>query len=250
MRLVTAGDGATRDVVLVYHAHPRTDADVKDAAPGAIVVNDTGAAFSSYYSKVGSLDAILDKVRALVPGVDFGRVIVCGWSEGCQASRVILNAAAKDGASEPDALVLADGTNATLPVTGIETWSRFAEEAKASKRVMVASHTMLTYVETLASPYASTLRVLRAMTGFPLDRPGPLDAPGRSQEGDCIVYSYATTDGPGHAFQLTTALPRMLAEAIDVLKGGPAFATMGGVLLAIGIHAAGAFVGAWLGQKF
>jgi hypothetical protein len=88
-----------------------------------------------------------------------------------------------------------------------------AEQARAGRVLVVATHTLQSYVESLppGKAYASTRTVLREATGLALDEAGPLNAPALSREGSLYVYSYqsAAADLRAHAAQHSIILPRL-----------------------------------------
>src|SRR5262245_53630504 len=114
MRIVQPGKGDVRDVVLVYHLSSAVDAALRAAAPSACIGNETGPAFKGFYSgtgpgRIAPLADALEDLRRRIGRFNVGRIIVVGYSEGCQASRTHLRAGA-----DPDAIVAADGTHASL----------------------------------------------------------------------------------------------------------------------------------------
>lgn len=217
-RLVQAGVGDARDLVVVYFLAQQNDGALRAAAPGAIIVNDTRTDTSGYArAGGGGVEPLLDLVPRLEAMLKCSvrSVTLCGWSIGCKAVRSQL--LSSDGAGV-DAVVAMDGTAANFPTpderTQIKPWKDFAEQAKAGEKVMVATHTMLTYTEHLPQPFMATWHVLQRVTGFTLAAQGPNDAPVLSQEGQLTVWSYAAADAAGHTFQGREALPRCLAQAL------------------------------------
>jgi pimeloyl-ACP methyl ester carboxylesterase len=241
VRLVQAGEGSPRDVVIVWHGNPRIDAQLRAAAPLACIGMLTMS--PGTYGGAAPYPAQLAELVRLGGGFDVGRVILCGWSEGgLQTRRAILEGA------DPAALVIADGTYASLPpdvARQIAPWQRIAELAKSGSRAFVASHTMLDYVETLPSPYMSSRHGLERVTGFSLPSGGAKDAPIRNQVGSLVTYSFASADADGHGFQLLTMLPKMLEEAIALLDGGGAGPALAGIAATWGTMLAVAFVSWW-----
>ncbi|HRI70297.1 MAG TPA: hypothetical protein PK156_38965, partial [Polyangium sp.] len=61
--------------------------------------------------------------------------------------------------------------------------------------------------------FASTIRVLRLATGFPLVEAGPLEAPRITKSGNLWVYSYASAklDAKAHVDQHEWVLPALAA---------------------------------------
>ncbi|MDI1484505.1 hypothetical protein [Polyangium sp. y55x31] len=106
-------------------------------------------------------------------------------------------------------------------------WLRdIANEARAGRALLVATHTQQGYTERLprGKAFCSTARVLRMATGWPLNRAGPLDAPVVTSEGALYVYSYASADidASARAAQLVRVVPELRARHL-----GPWFAEQG-----------------------
>ena len=227
LRIVQEGSGSTRLLVLIYHLNARNDAAVAAAAgPSAFIANDT--TIGSQYQDTPPL---ADTIAQLAPdGVTFSPVIVCGFSAGGLATARIL---AQGG--DPDALVVADGTYASVPSQWAG-WQAYANRAMDGQRTFLASYT--SYMGD-----TSTWHVLSAIIGETLpvgpvvDRPA--DAPLMKtssywKSGNFTIYGYPTNDMPGHEYQGDVVLPMMLKQAIGgsgTLK--KVLAVLGGVLAGI-----------------
>jgi hypothetical protein len=183
LRMVQVGRGKSRPLVVGYMVFPSVDARLRSAFgpdPCIIMVDsDTGStlwqAFEMAFSTAG-IEVI-------------SRLGLIGFSAGCQRIRSL----DRDEDVRAHAYLLVDGTHASLPPEASEiTWlQQAAAEARAGQSLLVASHTLQTYVEDLppAERFASTIRVLRLATGFSLDEAGPLEAPRIAQSGNLWVYS-------------------------------------------------------------
>ena len=223
-RIVQAGKGAVRDVVVLYHLTAELDGVVRGAlGPAVTLINVTEPPGALKYMTVAAgslqpLSAVLEAARQKL-GLDitWGRVALVGYSEGCQALRAQLLAGAT-----PDAIVAVDGTHGDWPHRAdwqVKPYRDYFLGAQASQanRLFVASHSGLTYVEQLRPtvanprlrPYASTKRVLEEVTGWRLDPTA--DEPTVRREGRAVVYSYVSHD---HAAQARRVLPRLLAEEL------------------------------------
>jgi len=125
-----------------------------------------------------------------------------GYSAGCRRVRELRMAGAN-----ASAYILVDGTHASMPPQQWQVdWLRdLANQARQGRILLVASHTQQTYCEELANgqAFASTWRVLRMATGWPLDKGGTIENPAISRQGELWVYSYASAkiDAPAHAAQ-------------------------------------------------
>lgn len=221
-RIVNEGSGAERDLVVVYFLASPNDAAIVAAAPGAIVVNDTRVLTEQYAIEGGvGITPLADLVTELQRklGCSVRSITLCGWSVGCKAVRTQL---LKTDGQGIDAVVAIDGVTGSYPIpTASQAWPwvTLASKAKEGKSVFIASHTMLTYTEKLAQPFMSTWRMLQRVTGFALAKQGPDDEPVLTQEGNCLVWSYAASSAAGHTFQGQHVLPRCLAQALSFVRG-------------------------------
>jgi hypothetical protein len=245
MRLVQAGTGAARDVVLVYHLAPEGDGAVRAAiGPGACILNETvpQASIGAYGTiGPGGLSTVVGAIGWAQGQADTfqpRRLMLAGFSAGYIAVRTQLLAGI-----DPDAVVVADGIQSPRPGSpaDVKVWSHYADEATKGERVFVASHSTQG-----ATGLLSTTETLRLVTGFPLDHAGPLDAPVVSRDGKLVVWSFSGND---HHAQGYAVLPRMLALAMDLLAAPAADAGGGmGPGAVVGI-VAGALTAGWVGVR-
>jgi hypothetical protein len=141
------------------------------------------------------------------------RLALVGYSAGCQRVRAL-----RLSGVSASAYLLADGTHASWPPAEWQIgWLReLAEEARQGRILVIATHTLQTYTERLppGRALASTVRVLRMATGWPLDHAGSLERPALTREGALWVYSYASAemDAPAHAAQLVRVVPELCAK--------------------------------------
>lgn len=218
LRMVQVGQGKSRPLVVGYMVFPSVDARLRSAfGPGPCIImddSDTGStlwqAFEMAFSQAGI---------EVIP-----RLGLIGFSAGCQRIRSLY----RDEGILAHAYLLVDGTHASLPPEHSEiAWlQQAAAEAQSGQSVLVASHTLQTYVEELppAKRFASTLRVLRLATGFNLDEAGPLEAPRITQSGQLWVYSYASAknDPKAQVDQHEWALPALAAAHMGPALTGQA----------------------------
>lgn len=214
MRVVQVGSGVRRDFVVVYHLSAALDARVRSAfGQDAAIINVTEDPFKQRYGRVGvnglrPIADLIDDFRRSHDACDIGRLVLVGYSEGCQAVRAQL----RDGVS-PSVIVVADGTHGSWPLTRADTevWSVWWARAVAGECAFLASHSGLTYVEKLPSPYASTWTVLQRVSGWKLPLPRGTDTV--RQQGSAIVWSNGDADKNAHVRQATEVLPTMLEQA-------------------------------------
>ena len=205
-RMVQVGRGKSRPLVVGFKVFPSVDARLRSAfGPDPCIImddTDTGPlweAFDMAFSQAGI--EIISKLGLI------------GYSAGCQRIRSLY----RDEGVRAHAYLLVDGTHASLPPKPSEiTWlQQAAAEARTGQTLLVASHTLQTYVEELPPDkrFASTIRVLRLATGFPLTEAGPLESPRITQSGNLWVYSYASAkiDAKAHVDQHEWALPALAA---------------------------------------
>jgi hypothetical protein len=220
MRLVQAGSGPIRDLVLVYHLNEKADDDVRDAiGPQACIVNETvpqvdigfyGAFASSSAAGLATVADTLAWAREEAhEDFELGRLILVGFSAGYIAVRTQLFSG-----EDPAAIVVADGIQSPRPgdVGAIAPWIAYADQARAGERVFVASHSTQG-----ATKLLSTGETLRLITGFSLLQTGTLASPAVSSEGKLVVLSYMGND---HAAQGYVVLPRLLGTAMALLAAG------------------------------
>ena len=211
LNLMSSGRGAARDLVVVYHCDQSAksiQSDIANASGDAIVVNDTGPAFASYYATPMKLEQVKAWACREAGALAIRRVLIAGFSEGCQAPRAHLRAGAR-----PDAVVACDGTHASNPPAAehIEPWKAMAARARAGEAVFLASHTQIK-----PPTYLSTRETLELITGWHLT-----EKEASHKEGNLRVYSWPGADAAAHIEQCRLALPTMIAEAIDMMDAGP-----------------------------
>ena len=206
LRMVQVGRGKTRPLVVGYMVYRSVDARLRSAlGPDVCIIMDD--------SDTGS--TLLDAFEmAFAQGVEvISKFALIGFSAGCQRIRSMY----RDEEVRAHAYLLVDGTHASLPPEATEiNWLRQAvSEARAGQTLLIATHTQQTYVEELpiGERFASTIRVLRLATGFPLVEAGPLEAPRITKSGNLWVYSYASAkiDAKAHVDQHEWVLPALAA---------------------------------------
>lgn len=212
LRLVQKPASTEAPFVLVYHSGASDDS-LRSAAPGALICVDTGKPFSGYYGatgpgKIDPLPEAIEKAAELADVVGFtpSQIVLAGWSEGCQGIRTQLKAG-----HVPDAVVAIDGTHSSKPPAPdhIDPWRAFANKAKAGSVGFLASCSSID-----PGSYNSTRETLRLITGFDLERSGPVDDPAVYEEGNCVVWSCDGTAAEDHIAQGRIVLPKMLGLAV------------------------------------
>lgn len=206
LRLVQRGEGNPRPLVLgflVGGLEPQLRAAF---GPRPCIVVD-GA------SKGPLLPELLEFAHRAAGLQQVSRLALIGYSAGCQRVRAL-----RLSGVSASAYLLADGTHASWPPAEWQiAWlHELAEEARQGHILVVASHTLQTYTERLppGRAFASTVRVLRMSTGWPLHQAGSLDRPAVTRDGALWVYSYASAqmDAHAHAAQLVRVVPELCAR--------------------------------------
>jgi hypothetical protein len=211
LQLLSAGRYDVRDLVVGYYVSPALRGKLAAAAPDACILVDC-ATPTARYTRVGpggimSLKATVETAERL------GRcriryVVAVGFSAGCQALRSLL----LEG-EQPDAIVAIDGIHSSSPPHAwqLDPWRAYADEARAERRVMLATHTQIE-----PPTFRSTGATVADVTGFPRQQQG------RQRDGWLIVDAYQGRDAKAHQLQAQEVLPRAVGEALQVLAGQPA----------------------------
>ncbi|MFT3774572.1 MAG: peptidoglycan-binding protein [Minicystis sp.] len=224
MRIVQAGTGTARNLVIAYLVGPHLDTEVRRAlGPEPCIVAYTEG------KSAENLDQLIASVTQKAHFASVKHVVLVGYSLGCSGvrARLLEESAARASIA---ALVLVDGTHASMPAEPwqIEVWREQFDRARRGDILAVATHTLQTYVEHLtapATPFLATVTVLRRATDWPLAEAGPIDAPASHNDGKLWVYSYQSKsiDAPAHIQLQRRALPEMLARHVrphlDALDG-------------------------------
>ena len=217
LRLVQAGAGPARDVVIVYHLGAAADPDVAEAiGPGACILNETvpqteiGTYTSLGPGGISTVAAAVGWAQGETGAFTPHKLLLAGFSAGSMALRTQLLAGI-----DPDAIVVADGIQSprTDTTAWMAPWVHYVEEAAKGEHVLIASHS----TQGQTNLY-NTTETLRLVTGFALDKTGPPDAPVVSQEKALIVLSYSGND---HHAQGYAVLPKMLGLAMGFLSKSP-----------------------------
>jgi hypothetical protein len=208
LKLMSPGRGEARDLLVVFHVDPSAksvQADIINAAGDAIVVNETFAAFKSLYASPTPLPKLMEWAVKEAGAMAIRRVVLAGFSEGCQGVRSQLRAGMR-----PEAVIACDGTHASRPPAAehIQPWRALAERAKAGECVFLASHTRI------HTEYLTTRETLELITGWKLTEKMAFKA-----EGKLCVYSWPGNTAAAHIEQRRLALPKMVAEAFALLDG-------------------------------
>ncbi|XXX72361.1 peptidoglycan-binding protein [Sorangium sp. So ce134] len=215
MRIIQTGAGEPRDLIICYLVGAHMDGAIRDALGPApcVLAYDTG-------KPADTLDAVVASVRDRLRLARVGRIVLVGYSSGCSGVRERLREEGQASRSLA-ALVLIDGTHASKPPAAeqLDVWRDAFGRARRGEILVVATHTLQTYVEQLErpqGPFLATVTVLREVTGWPLDDAGPIDAPAGRREGQLWVYSYASgpIDAEAHILQQQKALPMMLRRHV------------------------------------
>jgi lysophospholipase L1-like esterase len=210
LRLLQAGQGAARPLVAAFG--PMAAAKLpRILGPAACVVFDNDGHGTE------TMRQIVDFAGQQAGFSAVSGTALIGFSIGCSRVRVL-----RKGGAAAGAYLLVDGTHASQPPqpSQIDWLHELAEQARAGRILLVASHTYQTYVESLPKPYLASVTVLRLGTGFSLAQGGPATAPIVTKQpftappsSGLWVYSYASkaADPEAHTYQGGPALHAMAA---------------------------------------
>ena len=238
LRLVQRGEGDPRPLVLGFLVGGLEPQLRKAFGPAPCIVVDVATPPGP------TMHEVLEFAHRTAGLQHVSRLALIGYSAGCQRVRALRLA----GVSA-SAYLLVDGTHANWPPAAWQTaWLReLATEARQGRILVVATHTLQTYTEKLppGRAFSSTVRVLRAATGWPLDHSGPLDRPAVTRQGTLWVYSYASAeaDAPAHAAQLVRVVPELCARHLGPWLRGEVRETegTGGLPRSLGLLRLGLF---------
>lgn len=168
------GSGSRRDVVVI--AHGGVTDPIRAAAPGAIVVSLVAKPLSGGYGSIGPgkvppLFELVNGALQAAGGPSLGRLILVGFSEGCQAVRAWLAAG-----EVPSAAIAIDGIHGSSPAPSssqVIPWRSFFERARRGDRFGAVTATRIP-----TSGYLPTATMLPRVTGFPAPPGAPLDGVG------------------------------------------------------------------------
>lgn len=210
-RIIQVGTSERSGLVVLYlcgrvqpPGQPHLDDQLRAALPDTTIV--------AYATADGEpLAATRQRAQSLGwPGT--GPLCCVGYSAGCLRG---VRQRLLDGA-KPDAILCIDGTHASFPAADwqLDVWRPYIADARAGKRLFVATCTQQTYTEQLpaAKRFQATLTTLRQLTGYALAHPEPLPLGEIASDGALHVHNYASAriDGTAHSRQLTHVLPEMV----------------------------------------
>lgn len=244
LRLVQAGSGDPRPLLIVYHAGMAENLITDAVSSNTCVLFDIESKYDTL-DVPGSPDSLPIAIQTAqqLAGESFtpSPVILAAWSAGCQAIRSQLLAG-----YDPDAVVCADGIHsATQPDVAqqIAPWQKYFARARAGDRVALASHSSIE-----PSGFNSVAKTLNLITGQSFDRRGEPSDPVIQSDGNLVFYSATGDDAAAHIAQARVVLPRMLADLGSLPSGSHAsalafVAVVGGA--AVGYALARYFLGGW-----
>lgn len=185
------GSGERRDLIVIAHGGV-TDA-IRAAAPGAVVVGVSFQPMQGFYAAVApdKLPPLADLVRGALQqagAAELGRLVLVGFSEGCQAVRAWLAAG-----EVPSAAIAIDGIHGTKPAPSavqVAPWRSFFGRARAGERFGAVTATRIPTVK-----YLPTAVMLPIVTGFQpaplLDKEGATVAGGGRPDACAVLLSLA-----------------------------------------------------------
>jgi hypothetical protein len=211
VRIVANPSGADT-LVCVYKLTEEADAALMAAAPDAVIVNDTGPGMQGYYRKsVVPMPEMIEAAAALMgnPGWRPDRVILAGFSEGCEAlERQLLLG------FTPNGILAADGIQFPPPdgaSPGLTAWRRYADLAKDGDVLFYASCSGFMDTKIWIPVQTSLELVFGNSFGY-----GTPAAPTITAEGKSAVYGARSV----HHEQGYVVLPQMLAAAMRETPSG------------------------------
>lgn len=230
-RLVQAGIGSTRPLVVVFHAASVVDAKLKAACgPRACIVNYSAEPMKGNYRTVGEngLPSVVDIGRdmgAQVNAQEFDPVVVVGFSEGCMAIRAQLTYDMKRHATSIHGVVAVDGVHSSKPIPEAYTpayneqiqpwfqWLSFSDWGKNKTRASVFTHTLID-----PPTYTSVRETLAFIFGVDSFGKGLNDdSPAVLQQENVEVWSFPGNAAKDHSKQLLRQLPRALNRVLVLL---------------------------------
>jgi len=207
LKLVQAGQGSPRPLVIVYHAGLDPQLLTRALGPSACVLTDIESKYDALDlpNTPDSLPVAIAAAQQLA-GESFvaSPVVLAAWSAGCQAIRSQLLAG-----YDPDAVVCADGIHSsTQPdvATQIAPWRAYFDRARSGERIALVSHSSIE-----PPTFNSVARTLQIITGRSFDQRGDPEAPVVQRDGNLVFYSATGDDPPAHIAQ-ARVVPRMLSD--------------------------------------
>lgn len=228
------GSGSFRDLIVI--AHGGVTETIRQVAPEAAIVGIGFPALKGHYvlkgQGAGMLPPLVEIVRAAIPaseGCQLRRLVLCGFSEGCQAVRAWLAAG-----EVPSAVLVIDGAHGSKPTPSeaqVIPWRQFFARA-----INAGRYAAITATRIPTTTYLPTATMLPILTGFP--PPPPLVTSGASIEpetvwqqmpawsgvpyqravrGQLVAEQWPGTDGPAHVQQAREVLPRLLGESLAAM---------------------------------
>jgi lysophospholipase L1-like esterase len=220
--LMQKGTGATRPLVAAFGPLDPGKLPAKLGPGPCIVVDSDGHGTED-------MRQVVEFAAQKSGATSFNVTALIGFSIGCSRVRAL-----RRGGAKPSAYLLMDGTHASWPPQPwqIDWIQDIANQARAGKILVVASHTYQTYTEKIASnPFASTVTVLRQATGYPLAQGGPPNAP--------VITRDPVTGPPSSGLWIYSYASAEIDKAAHAYQGGPALHELAGKHLAPWLAAVG-----------
>lgn len=218
LRLVRAGSGASRPLVIAYFVanHDALLAGLPAEACVLADVDNPGGRFTHAPGSGGvdTLEQAANFAHLYAGTFELEAIVLLGWSAGCEAVREQLRAGAA-----PDVVVCLDGVAGSVPPTEAQRapWLPLVARARAGEACFVLTHSAMEYTEHLppAQRFESTTHMAVVVTGTMGATPaatGDVDA----VEGALYVLGYpsADIDAAAHIRQQTEVLPDVCARIV------------------------------------
>jgi len=216
LQLVQAGTGPRRHIILGYFCdtlHVETDLP-EILGEDVCLLQDLDDAHGRFAAAPGhgGVDPIEDVVAFAhehCGEFEVGKIVLMGWSAGCQAVREQLRS---DDHEIISGAVALDGISGSVPPLPAQMapWYAMVDRAKlGSGSLLIVTHTAMQYMENLPAGqrYESTTHTAAMLCERAgLTPPGP---GGEASLGDFTVVSSpsANIDGPAHIHQVKVVLP-------------------------------------------
>jgi hypothetical protein len=209
--------GSAAEVLFFFHGGtwlPEVAAAQNRVAVVAVQAGSGSGTYVRLFEDPARFPALLKEAEAKA-GVQFGRVMLGGWSAGCGAIRQILKA--PDSYARVDAALMIDGIH-TDYVDGkpgpleskigggnLEIWLQLARDAMAGRKRAIVTHSEI-FPGTFASTTETADYLLKnlSLTRRPVLKWGPMGLQQLSEArvGRFLLIGYAGNSAPDHVDQL------------------------------------------------
>jgi len=193
---------------------PEVAAAQNKVAVVAVQAGSGSAAYTRLFEDAARFPALLKEAETKA-GVDFGRVMLGGWSAGCGAIRQILKA--PDSYARVDAALMIDGIHtdyvdgkpgpleSKIGDENLAIWQQLARDAIAGRKRAIVTHSEI-FPGTFASTTETADYLLKQvnLVRRPVLKWGPmgLQQLSEARAGKFLLIGYAGNSAPDHVDQL------------------------------------------------